>query len=45
MKYKVVATIVVLLIIVAALALRGCSSNPPAVNEYGEPVQTQEYQQ
>jgi uncharacterized membrane protein YhaH (DUF805 family) len=45
MKYKIIATIVILLIIIASLAMKGCSSNTPATNEYGEPVQTQEFQQ
>jgi hypothetical protein len=45
MKYRVIASIVVIvLLIIAAIILK--PANPaPTTNEYGEPVQTQEFQQ
>ena len=44
MKYRVIASIVVVvLLIIAAIALKGCSPTQQ-YNEYGEPIQTQEQQ-
>jgi hypothetical protein len=44
MKYKIIATVFVLLIIVAALALKGCS-HTQELDENGNPIQAQEVQQ
>ncbi len=40
MKFKIIASVLFLLIIVAALALKGCSSQ--AVDENGQPVPTEQ---
>jgi PBP1b-binding outer membrane lipoprotein LpoB len=40
MKYKIIASVIVLLIIVFALFLKGCPSNPSATDENGNPVDT-----
>jgi PBP1b-binding outer membrane lipoprotein LpoB len=40
MKFKIIASVIVLLIIIVALALKGCSTAQPATDENGNPVDT-----
>jgi PBP1b-binding outer membrane lipoprotein LpoB len=40
MKFKIIASVIVLVIIVLALCLKGCSSTQPATDENGNPVDT-----
>jgi len=45
MKFKIIASIIVLLIIVAALCLKGCSSVQSETDENGNPIDTTQQQQ
>lgn len=45
MKFKIIASVIVLLIIVVALFSKGCSSNQSATDENGNTVDTTTQQQ
>lgn len=40
MKYKIIASVIILVIVIAALALKGCAS-AGAVDENGNPIATE----